>query len=704
MAVPTPMCLEFRHIMSADFTEWSLGLGVVAYAALAIGVRSTAAGSGPQLRLRVAALFMVVWALAAGVAARNGPDDPALAMLLSLGVVGIWNWQLAPSARNLGSPRWLVLCLNAGGLLLVAMALGWMLAAARTQSIPPPTQSVLALPGLLLAVLGLFTIEQIYRNVPEGARAAMRWLALGVGGVLLGELIAFAETLVVGQAMLAPGSLRAIAYALCAAAMLYGARRMPQWAVGVSVSRQLVFYVSSFLLVGIYLVAMGLVGWLLLRYSEGWNAVASAAFTVVAAIGLGLALFSGGLFRHLRVLISTHLYKHSYDYRVEWMRFTRTMSEADSATTVPQRAIRALAQIAGSRTGVLWCRARPDAAFQCTAAWPQQIPDVAPIAPDTSLPAYLQRTAWLVDLAELASRPGMYGDLRLNPADLGAAPDALIVPLLHVEQLYGWIVLDRAPGKGELDFEDRDLLKIAGRQVAAHLAQLDADSQLAEARQFETYNRMTAFVMHDLKNVAAQLRLISQNAERHRGNPEFVEDALNTVAASAARMSRLIAQLASGRESGTMQTLDLALCAERALQRCGGHVPAPQLAIKARPTVFADMEHLASVIEHAIRNAQEATAPSGTVHVEVGLEAGRPMLAVTDTGSGMDARFVRERLFRPFDTTKGARGMGIGAFQIREYLRQLGGEVQVESEPDKGTRLTMVFADPAILTMARQAS
>lgn len=690
--------------MSANFTEWSLGLALAAFAALAIGVKLVGSGSGPQLRLRVAALIMMAWALAAGLAERNAATDPALAMLLSLGVVVVWNWQLAPFARQIGAPGWLARCLSGAGLALFALALGWMLAAARSANVVPPTQGVLAVPGLMLAVLGLFAIEQVYRNVPDAARPAMRWLALGSGGLLLGELVALSESLVVGQALTPPGPWRAVAYALCALSMLYGARRMPQWTVGLSVSRNLAFYVSSFLLVGIYLVAMGLVGWLLLRYAEGWNAVASTVFTAAAAIGLGLALFSAGLFRHLRVLISTHLYKHRYDYRVEWMRFTRTLSEADPATTVPQRAIRALAQIAGSPSGMLWCRPQPDADFQCTAGWPEAIPVAQGVAPEDPLPAYLQRTAWLVDLAELARQPALYGGMQVEPATLGAAPDALIVPLLHADLLYGWIVLERAPGKGELDFEDRDLLKIAGRQVAAHLAQLDADTQLAESRQFETYNRMTAFVMHDLKNIAAQLRLVSQNAERHRGNPEFVEDALHTVSASAARMTRLIAQLASGRESGTLQTLDLAQCAERAVQRCSGHLPAPQLHVSARPKVFADMEHLASVVEHAIRNAQEATPSAGVVRVEVGQQAGRPVLAVSDTGAGMDARFVRERLFRPFDTTKGARGMGIGAFQIREYLRLLGGEVRVESEPGKGTRLTMLFADPAILAMARQAS
>ena len=79
--------------------------------------------------------------------------------------------------------------------------------------------------------------------------------------------------------------------------------------------------------------------------------------------------------------------------------------------------------------------------------------------------------------------------------------------------------------------------------MAVHLAQFEADKRLAESRQFEAYHRLTAFVMHDLKNLAAQLSLIVSNAEKHKRNPEFVDDAISTIANSTGRMQRLIEQL-----------------------------------------------------------------------------------------------------------------------------------------------------------------
>jgi signal transduction histidine kinase len=103
--------------------------------------------------------------------------------------------------------------------------------------------------------------------------------------------------------------------------------------------------------------------------------------------------------------------------------------------------------------------------------------------------------------------------------------------------------------------------------------------------------------------------------------------------------------------------------------------------------IVADGERLTSVLEHVIRNAQDSVnGGNGEVSVTVEQREAEAEIAIADTGAGMDARFVRERLFRPFDSTKGSKGMGIGAYQAREYVRQLGGDVEVQSSPGRGTR------------------
>jgi putative PEP-CTERM system histidine kinase len=262
----------------------------------------------------------------------------------------------------------------------------------------------------------------------------------------------------------------------------------------------------------------------------------------------------------------------------------------------------------------------------------------------------------------------------------------MILPLLLGVELIGFVVLDDPPLRFEPNYEDRDLLKTVGRHVATHIAQHDADRRLAESRQFEAFHRLTAFVMHDLKNLAAQLELIVANAQRHRHNPEFIDDVITTVANSTGRMQRLIEQLRGRDVPAAIRSLPLAVIVARACERCGTRAPRPRLVVHEPDLhVQADAERLVAAFEHLVRNAQDATREDGSVTVTAGAEGEHCVVTVADTGSGMTPEFIQERLFNPFDTTKGSAGMGIGAYQVREYVRSLGGSVEVTSLPGRGT-------------------
>ena len=117
----------------------------------------------------------------------------------------------------------------------------------------------------------------------------------------------------------------------------------------------------------------------------------------------------------------------------------------------------------------------------------------------------------------------------------------------------------------------------------------------------------------------------------------------------------------------------------------------------AEPQVEADPERLAMMIEHVVRNGQDASPEDGSVSVSIRSDTEWITLRIEDTGSGMSPDFVRDRLFRPFDTTKGSKGMGIGAYQVREYLNSLGGRVQVLSEPGSGTQFDLHFPLPGAI-------
>jgi putative PEP-CTERM system histidine kinase len=202
-------------------------------------------------------------------------------------------------------------------------------------------------------------------------------------------------------------------------------------------------------------------------------------------------------------------------------------------------------------------------------------------------------------------------------------------------------------------------------------------------------------MVHDLKNVIAQQDLVLQNAARFKTNPVFLDDALTTIANSVERMRRMLDQFRTTTESARRR-VSLKELLGLAVRQCERHQPMPKLQVDGLDAlVVCDPDRLAAAFAHLIRNGQQATTPAGSVLIDAMAMDGTARVSITDDGAGMDAQFVRDRLFSPFYTTKGSQGMGIGAYQARETILAIGGKLSVESTPGKGT--TMRIELPALI-------
>ncbi len=540
--------------------------------------------------------------------------------------------------------------------------------------------------NLLLAVAGLVLVEQLFRNTLPDVRRALKYICMGLGAMFAYDFYLYADALLFQRIDPALWHARGFIIAMVVPVLAVGLARETGNPRDVFVSRRIVFHTTALLGAGLYLLAMGLGGYYVRVYGGSWGVVAQAIFLFGAALVLAILLFSGQLRATLRVLISKHFFRYKYDYREEWLRFIWTISSNGGESDLRARVLRAVAQIIESPGGTLWLR-RESGRYEPCARWNSN--DELPVGEpaNSSLVEFLTQRGWVINLEQYERTPECYADLVL-PDWLRHMRNAwLVVPLILHDALLGFIVVSRSPLRRHFNWEDCDLLKTAACQAASHLAQHEASQALADARQFEACNRLSAYVVHDLKNLIAQLSLVVNNAARHRHNEAFVEDALRTVDNSVAKMNRLLGHLRSGGALGEqVQPVELAqLLSEVTSGKVAGR-PAPTFE-SGGVTVWvrADRERLATVLGHVVQNAQDATPDAGRVHVRLTRSGNTAVVDVEDTGCGMDEQFIRERLFRPFDTTKGAAGMGIGAYEARELVRALGGDVQVTSRPGEGT-------------------
>jgi putative PEP-CTERM system histidine kinase len=309
-----------------------------------------------------------------------------------------------------------------------------------------------------------------------------------------------------------------------------------------------------------------------------------------------------------------------------------------------------------------------------------------------ALTEFFRSREWVVNLHEADSGRRTYDGAPL-PSWVGELDDAwLIVPLLHEDSVQGFVVLSPPRARLTLNWEDLDLIKTAARQAAGYLAQYRAAKALSEARQFEGFNRLSAYVIHDLKNLIAQLSLVAKNARRHRDNPAFFEDAVTTIENAVAKMNRLMTQLRSAAAGGQAVLVDLRRVLREVVDERSDQRPVPSLDDGGGEVwVEAEVDRLVSVLGNVVQNAQDATPADGRVEVRLRGLPGQAIVEVRDTGVGMDEEFVRERLFQPFYSTKGLTGMGVGAYECRDFVQAAGGTVDVTSTPGTGTTFTVVL-------------
>ncbi|MBI3774600.1 MAG: PEP-CTERM system histidine kinase PrsK [Gammaproteobacteria bacterium] len=532
-------------------------------------------------------------------------------------------------------------------------------------------------------------MEQIFRGTPAEQRWAIKFLCLGVGGAFAFDFYMYAEALLFHTIDANVWGARGYINALVVPMLAISAARNPHWKVDIVVSRQLIFQSVTLVGAGLYLLAMALAGYYIRVVGGEFGTVGQTVFLFSALVLLLALMFSGELRARTKVFFNKHFFRSKYDYREEWLRINEVLSGAPLDASLCERALHALTRVVESTGGALYQRQRRD--YVATASWnmPVQIGDC--LAHDEPLLRFMTEKHWVINLEEYARTPKHYDDLVLPKSFTGNARIWAVVPLVHHAALFGFAVLAQPRAPLALNWEIRDMLLMTGRHIAGHLALRESNEALIEARQFEAFNRLSAYVVHDLKNLVAQLSLLVSNAARHRDNPEFMSDAIQTVANATEKMNKLLGQLRKGRmEAGDAKRVSVHALVKEAVQHRALQLPVPSVRLDgADAVVLANPERLAAVLEHLIQNAQDATPPEGIVRVQVSTETAAVSIAITDNGCGMDAVFLREQLFKPFHTTKGNAGMGIGVYESREFVQAIGGRFSVVSAPGQGTTFTL---------------
>ena len=544
---------------------------------------------------------------------------------------------------------------------------------------------------MLLALCGLVLLEQLFRNLRDDARWSAKPVCLGLAGTFIFDVYLFSQG-VLFNALDADAVLaRPYVHGMMVPLLLLASTRHRNWAAKIRVSRRLAFHSASLLLAGVYLLLIAAAGYYVRYFGGDWGRVVQVALVFLAVMLLAAVALSGSLRARIRVSIGKHLFHYRYDYRDEWLKFTQALSSHQNPEDLSQCVIRGLADMVESTAGALWLLSQDGSAYRQVSRWNMSASSGREPA-DSEWMVFMREQGWVIDLAEYRRFPGRYRHLRLPPW-MAEFPQAwLLVPLFVANDLQGFVVLASPRAALEVNWEVNDLLKTAARQAAGFLAQMQATEALLESRKFDAFNRMSAFVVHDLKNIVTQLSLMVKNAKRLRDNPEFQADMLLTVENSLERMRQMMAQLREGAApAGAAAGVDLSGVAGELAAAAASRGRAVELDLMPDVYTRGHEERLRRVIGHLVHNALDATeSHSGRVWIRSRRVGSQAQLVVADEGVGMSQDFIEHRLFKPFQSTKSA-GMGIGAYESFQYVQELGGKIEVQSREGQGTQVSLLL-------------
>ena len=544
------------------------------------------------------------------------------------------------------------------------------------------------------SLIGLILVEQLFRNAAQEQRWAIKFICLGLASIFSIDFVFYSKSLLFNQLDSLLWQLRAIVNVLVVPLLAVSFYRLGQDQVKIQVSNKIIFHSTVILGAGVYLLIMSMAGYYIKIYGGNWGTIAQVSFIILAILLLLVFFVSGKIRAITKVYFSKHFFQHRYDYREEWIKLSKEIADTNNFDDLSYLIVRTMANIVDSSGGGLWVK-NTQGNFFLTADPSLGDHSKSLIYKGEILIKFITEKQWVIDFVEYFNDPDIYAGLELDKWNTEFEDIWLIVPLFQKNSLEGFVILTQARVSRQIDWEDHDLLKTTGMQLANALALTQISEDLSRARQFEAYNRFSAFLVHDLKNLVAQISLIVKNAEKHKRNPEFIDDSIETLENVVKKIDHLLSQLKKGNKLESNQSkVNLSKIIADVILQQSSNKPTVTLSLSDSDEEFwviAEKEKMTAILGHLVQNAQEATDDNGFVNIEISKIKTTIELKIIDSGCGMDEKFIQQRLFKPFDTTKGNAGMGIGVYEAQEYITQQSGHIDVVSRVGEGSTFVLTL-------------
>ncbi len=584
---------------------------------------------------------------------------------------------------------------------------------------------------LLNTVLILINLERTLRASYGSARWRIKFTLLGVAFVFAVRIYTISETLLFSAASARFTTLNSMVLLMADLLIVVSMLRDRLQATNIYVSQQVLQNSFTLLIVGGYLLLLGLVAKASQYFEIGRLLLDNALLIFLGLLGAAVLLLSDDLRHRARGFIHRHFERPTHDYRHIWTTFTARTASLVDLRDICQALARTVAETFGVSAVNVWLadegQARPSLAAstalsesdpQLVEALEKEVAvlmhtmrkenapmdlrrregDTLPSAPGTPLsppspgtnhPGYSPPSTPSGGTRSTSSANETTG----APLPLSAESIRYCAALAVGGEFLGVMTLNDRTSHESFSFEDLDLLKTLCEQGAGILLNHRLFESLSRAKEMAAFQAFSAFFVHDLKNVASTLSLTLENLPVHYEDPEFRRDAMRLIANSVEKIRSMTSRMSLFRQKLELQRVecDLNELVTATLATLDG-VPGQSLTTELGtiPMLWADPEQLQKVLVNLILNAREASPEGSDILIATGLAGSCVALSVSDHGCGMSEDFIRKDLFHPFKTTKD-RGLGIGLFHCKAIVEAHRGRIEVESKPGQGSTFRVLL-------------
>jgi len=547
---------------------------------------------------------------------------------------------------------------------------------------------------LICCVVFMWMMENILRASSNEQKRILKYPALGIitlgVAFILSAIYRLSSLTITHEVLL----LSSLIFLVGISFLIFFSIRFRLFEMDIFVSRYVVYHSITFLSIGAYLFAMGLFILGVQKLGIQLSFVTIGFFVFLVLLLLGIIMLSQEARARLRFFVDTHFFANKYDYRKEWGELSGYLTIAFNEKQIIHVTSQVILDSMYIHELSIWLQ--DNEIFRCVYSFPSPLKNQT-IIRDELFVVYLEKNPYFLRKAPCISQDMLWEKtIKDNQDILEQHKIELAVPMTAGNRVIGFIAVGKENPGTPYGKDDIDLLSAIASQSSAAIMSARFAQELAANKEMAAFNRMSAYVLHDLKNAAGNLSLILQNAPKYMDNPDFQSDMLETITQTLARIDKVMGRLGEmpAKDELDKQRIQLGSLVDNLLGNLQPRLVNIEIVrnIDGKLEIQSDPDMLGKILENIIVNATEAVSANGKITITAKKDGDGCTISIKDNGTGMSEEFIRDRLFKPFQTTK-KKGTGLGLWQVKNMADKLGAVIEVTNYPAEGVMFSITIPE-----------